>query len=89
MTFGFSNGEQEDVNDSKESSPVLCSLRFQSWESLRCGQRVQSTLTKNKGRIAALNPEHRLIEIDWDNGKHSRASKFDLTKVVLCSVEEI
>lgn len=85
MGFGFGNEQdEEEVKTTKEiKHNYFDTLKFKPWDKLECGQEVQSVLTGMSGVITKVDEKYFLIEIDWKNGKNSRASKNDLSKVIV------
>lgn len=86
MSFGFADdSEVEEVKKEMKYS-FLDTLKWQKWESLHVGQEVQSVLTEVFGKISKIDTHYRIIEIDWNNGNHTKASKDLLEKVILVPV---
>jgi hypothetical protein len=81
--FGFADDSPRD-KESKWS--IFESIRHREDEEIRPGRRVVSMLTETSGVISDVD-QYNGIHIDWDNGNKSRASKMDLTTVVL--VDEV
>ena len=83
MSFGFSEDKNTDGKPKELEHNLSQTLKWQGWEPLFVGLKVQSVLNKAKGHISLLDKKYNLVYIDWDNGNKSRASLSDLTKVIV------
>ena len=79
--FGAKNDEEDDKPKELEYNHYK-TLKFKDWCELEIGMEVKSVVTGTIGSISNINKQYFLVEIDWENGKHSRCSKSDLDKVV-------
>lgn len=80
MSFGFADEPEEAKGISHETKDIL---KYQSWKNIKVGQKVKSILTGNCGVISSKEKLLERIEIEWDSGKYSAASKSDMTKVII------
>ena len=83
MGFGFADeGVEEDTKEKIQYS-LKDVLKYRPWKEVKIGQRVQSLLTGNEGVIVDKEKLLERIEIEWDNGKCSGASRNDMGKVII------
>jgi len=81
MSFGFADtGGDGDKEIKYKVSDVL---KYQKWDSIKEGVRVKSLLTGSEGSISGKEELLERIFINWDNGKSSKASKCELTTVIV------
>lgn len=87
MPFGFGDGGPSSPEKKKISFSTKDVLRWNRWDDLKKGRRVQSVLTGTEGVITSVNDKFESVEIHWDNGKTSKAYHRELVNVIFAKSE--